>query len=403
MSVESSALPGTEQHARRVAMIIGALTITTPFATDMYLSSFPTLALEFHTGAAQVQSTLSAFVLGLAMGQLLLGPTSDRFGRRGPLFVGFALFTLTSALIPWAPNIQVLVALRFLQAIGACSGGAVGRAVLRDVFSGQDVARAISVQMMIQSAGPILAPLVGAYVFSLAGWRANFYLQTVFGVMALMLIARALPETLPPSQRRSAHPLATLKTFGELLQEWEFVLPMICSAAAAAALFCYLGSSPYVLLEAYHVSVREYGWIFVLIACASVTATQTNRLLVRRYSAASILAWVLPLAALAGLLLVAAVSLGHLFFLLPPLWLFMACVPLTMANGTALAMQPAGGRAGTASSLIGVLQWLAASVISLVPVSLHNGTAYPMGISMTLCACIACAAFLGYRARAVRT
>jgi DHA1 family bicyclomycin/chloramphenicol resistance-like MFS transporter len=381
-------------RAGRATLIVGSLTTISPFATDMYLSSFPTLARLFHTGPGEVQATLSAYIVGMAMGQAVFGPLADRFGRRGPMIAGMALYAACSFLITAAPNIEMMIGLRFLQAFGACSGVVIGRAVVRDLFEGRQVASAMSMLSMIQSIGPILAPVLGGYIFAAAGWKANFTFLGAIGLACLAGIVLGLPETMDKAHRRSAHPMAVLNTYVGLLGEPEFLAPALCSAAALSGLFSYISASPFVFLELHRVSPRQYGWLFGVIAIASVASSQLNRVLLRRMPPMRVLFFALAGNILAGAALVAAAPNPSILVLMGPLWVYMATVPLIAANATAIAMAPTRGRAGSASSLIGAMQWGSASVVSLLVGLLHNGTAYPMTVTMAACAAVAVAAFV---------
>jgi MFS transporter, DHA1 family, multidrug resistance protein len=362
----------------RIILILGALTAFAPLATDMYLSSFPSIARDLQSDIGSVQLSLSTFFLGLAVGQLFYGPLIDRLGRRIPLLAGILLFTLASALLMLSPNITSFIGLRFLQAIGGCVGMIVSRAVIHDLFSEMEAARALSLMMVIQGVGPIMAPILGGYVLALGNWQAVFGFLVLFGLLCLLAAWRHLPETLPAAQRQRVPAGQMLRNFGRLLSKRAFIVPTLASSLALATLFAFISGSPFVFMDLYGVSQQHYGWLFGLNALGMVIASQINRLLLRRVSAQALLVAAVLVSVVAGAGLLAVSETRSLLWLMLPLLVCLSCVPLLGANGTAIAMAACDSQAGTASSIVGVLQFGIASLVSALVGILHNGTAYPM-------------------------
>lgn len=367
--------PGT---VRRVILVLGMLTCFGPFATDMYLSGFGDIAASLHTDIGKVQLSLSTFFLGLCCGQLLYGPLIDAFGRRGPLLAGVALFTLASLAAMLAPDIGSFIAVRFVQAVGACAGMVVSRALIHDLFHERDAARALSAMMIVQAIGPILAPVLGAWLLGFGQWRALFAFMAALGAACLVAALRQIPETLPPGSRPPLAPRAVAGAFAGLLGNRRFMVPALASSCALAQVFAFISGSPFVYMTLHGVSRQHFSWLFALNAGGLVVASQVNRWLLKRATPRTIFGWALTANLAANVALLVLASVPALAALVIPLLLALATMPLMAANGVVLAMSASGGRAGSASSIIGVLQFALASLVSAAVGLLHDGSAYPM-------------------------
>ncbi|QEM69948.1 multidrug effflux MFS transporter [Geobacter sp. FeAm09] len=379
----------TAVNINKITLILGMLFVFAPLSTDMYLSSFPSIAASLGCGVEQVQYSLSAFVLGLAVGQLFYGPLIDRFGRRLPLLAGVAIFTVTSLLTVWAPDIATFTGLRFLQAVGGCAGMIVSRAVITDLFDEQQAAQALSAVMLVQGAGPIAAPIIGGYIHLIGGWPAVFVSLTLFGAACFILAARGLPETLPVHDRQRQGAGHVLKAFGNLMRRREFMVPALASSLVLASMFAFISGSPFVFMGLHGVSQQQYGWLFGVNTVGMVAASQLNRLLLRRFSPRTIFIRALLVHVVAAALLLALATTTHLALLMLPLFFCLATIPVIGANAVAAAMAQSGRHAGSASSLVGVLQFGLASLVSALVSMLHNGTAYPMAAMILACGLLA--------------
>lgn len=369
----------------RLTFILGALTSFAPFATDMYLASFPVLAKYFSTGLGQIQLGLSLFFLGLAGGQLIYGPMVDRFGRKKPLLVGVSVFILASLALTVAPNIESFIALRLLQAIGGCSGMIISRAIINDLFAPREVARVLSLMMLVQGLGPITAPILGGYILVFAGWKAIFVFLALFGTACFLATLFGLPETLPRHRRLNHNASDIFRTFSGLLRQRDFIVPALTGSLAFGGLFAYISGSPFVFMELHGVSQEHYGWLFGANACGMIMAAQINRFLLIRFSPLQVLVAALTInvsAALAMLLMAGNLSFPMLVALL---WIALSILPLIGANATALGMAAGRKYGGSASAIIGVLQFSLASIVSALVGVFHNGTSYPM-----ICIILAC-------------
>ncbi len=343
----------------RLVLVLGSLIAIGPLTIDMYLPALPAIVDDLSTTSAAVQLTLTGTLAGLAVGQLVIGPLSDALGRRTPLLAGTALHVLASLLCVIAPSVEVLGALRVLQGLGTAATAVVAMAVVRDLFSGAAFATLFSRLMLVMGVAPILAPTLGSEVLRWTSWRGIFVVLAIFGVALLAVAAFGLRETLPVALRRSGRMVDTVRTYGTLLRDRVFVGLVLVAGLAMAALFAYVAGSSFVLQEQYGLDEQEFGLAFGAGAVGLILATQLNVRLLRRYTPQRILVVSLvggTVAAL-GLLVFAATGLGGLPALLATLWVVLAAAGLAMPNAPALALSRHGEAAGTASALLGAVQF----------------------------------------------
>ncbi|SDI80354.1 MFS transporter, DHA1 family, bicyclomycin/chloramphenicol resistance protein [Pseudomonas flavescens] len=374
----------------RLLLILGALSAFGPLAIDFYLPSFPALALAFDTDTEHVQLSLASYFAGLAIGQLLYGPLADRFGRRIPLLVGVSLFTLASLACAAAPSLEWLIAARFVQALGGCAGMVVSRAVVRDLCDPIASAKVFSQLMLVMGLAPILAPVAGGLLLNLFGWPSIFICLTLFSAACLVALFRWLPETLSPHVEPP--PLrGALFEYRRLFADLPFVGHALTGGLAIAGMFAYIAGSPFVFIELYGVAPEHYGWLFGTNAAGFILAAQVNARLVSRqgpaYWARRIVWFYLGCGAL--LLLLSWVHTRALWPLMVPLFGCIASLGILLPNTSACAMAGQGRHAGSASALMGSLQFsIAASAASLVGV-LHDGSAVPMALVIFSCGVLA--------------
>ncbi|MHA6492501.1 Bcr/CflA family multidrug efflux MFS transporter [Pseudomonas borbori] len=374
----------------RLLLILGALSAFGPLAIDFYLPSFPTLAQVFVTDIEHVQLSLAAYFVGLAIGQLLYGPLADRFGRRKPLLAGVSLFTLASLACALAPSLEWLIAARFVQALGGCAGMVVSRAVVRDLCDPITSAKVFSQLMLVMGLAPILAPLAGGILLSSFGWPSIFLCLTLFSALCLIGVALWLPETLS-----TATPVAPLRgALGEyrrLFGDLPFLGYALSGGFAMAGMFAYIAGSPFVFIELYGVSPEHYGWLFGSNALGFILVAQLNAWLVARHGPSywlNRIVWFYLACALV-LLLVAATKPVALWPLLIPLFGCIACLGILLPNASACAMAGQGRHAGSASALLGSLQFAIAASAAAVVAALHDGSALPMALVIFCCGALA--------------
>jgi DHA1 family bicyclomycin/chloramphenicol resistance-like MFS transporter len=358
----------------RIVLVLGLLTALGPLTIDMYLPSLPAITTDLQTTAAAVQLTLTGTLVGLAFGQLLVGPLSDAYGRRWPLLAGIAVHMLASVFCVIAPNVAVLGTLRVLQGLGAAAAAVVAMAMVRDLFTDNAAARLFSRLMLVVGVAPILAPTVGGLVLNWTSWRGVFVVLTVVAVTISAVSALVLPETLPPAARRSGGVLGTVRDYGQLLTDRVYVGLILVAGLAMAALFAYVSGSSYVFQDGYGMSEQQFALIFAGGAVGLIGATQFNVRLLRRWSPQQIMSASLVAGLVFGLvfLVLAVTGVGGLAGILVPLWLVLAMVGLAMPNAPALALSRHGEAAGTAAALLGAVQFgvgaLAAPLVGVLGV-----------------------------------
>ncbi|MGE8152453.1 multidrug effflux MFS transporter [Pseudomonas vancouverensis] len=370
----------------RTILILGALSAFGPLAIDFYLPAFPAMALAFGTDEKHVQMTLAAYFLGLSIGQLAYGPMADRFGRRIPLLTGVGLFTLASLACAYAPNLEWLIAARFVQALGGCAGMVISRAVVSDKCDAVGSAKVFSQLMLVMGLAPILAPLLGGVLVNTAGWQSIFLALTGFSALAGLAVATGLPESLPAHIARQ--PLSgALRQYGRLLADPVFLGHALTGGIAIAGMFAYIAGSPFIIIKLYGVPAEHFGWLFGTNAAGFILVAQVNARLLAKRGPAFLLAravWVYLAAALT-LLAVSALHPAHLWPLLIPLFICIASLGCISPNAAACAMSGQGARAGSASALLGCLQFSVAAGASALVGVLHDGSAVPMAMVISLC------------------
>jgi DHA1 family bicyclomycin/chloramphenicol resistance-like MFS transporter len=380
------------RQSARLVLILGALTAIGPLSIDMYLPAFPALQAELGASAGAVQATLAVFFAGLAVGQPLYGPLSDRYGRRAPLLAGIALFAAGSIAAALAPGIVTLTLARIAQALGGCAGMVIARAVVADLFDERGIARVLSLLVLVMGLAPILAPLAGGQLLVLVGWRSIFWFLAAFALACLVAVALGLRETHPPERRSEGGLGAAIRAYTRLLANLRFVAFALAGALSMAGLFAYITGSPFVFIQLYGVSPQHFGYLFGLNAIGIIGASQVNVRLLRRYAGQSILAvaTVVNLAAGLALLAVVLAEAGGLPGLMVPLFAVIASLGFIIANSVAAAMAQVSANRGAASALIGLFQFAIAALVSTAVGSFQDGSALPMA------AIIAAAALAGF-------
>ncbi len=386
---ESAGGTGVRLPSRlELIVLLGALTVFAPLATDMYLPALPTLQRVFATSALGVQATLAAFFLGFAAGQVFFGPLTDRFGRRPPLYAGLLLFAAASAGCAVAPSIETLTILRFVQAFGACAGGVIARAMVRDLFDPRESARVYGGLMLVTGLAPMLAPLLGGHLLIWFGWQSIFVVMAALGLLCLAAAHVRLPETHVPNDSHSLAFGRILFGYARLLGHRLYLGFALTSACCMGGVFAYIAGSPFVFIELYGIAAEHFGWFFGVNAFGFVALAQINGRIVQRFSPERLLrAGTLAQVTAAFVLLAASVTgIGGVWGLSVPLFVFIASIGIVLPNAAALAMAPHGAQAGLASALLGVLQFSLGGVTALGVGLLADGSAVPMAAVMTACA-----------------
>ncbi|EKE84211.1 multidrug effflux MFS transporter [Idiomarina xiamenensis] len=369
-------------------IILALLTAFAPLSIDMYLPVFDAIAASYQAQTQQVELSLTAFFFGLFIGQLLYGTATDKFGRKPPLYLGLVVYIITSIACAYAPNLTVLIVLRFLQALGACAGIVIARAMVRDLYSPQASARVFSFLILVMGVAPILAPLLGAYVAAVLGWQGIFVVVAVLGVGCLATVHFVLPET--RARNYDVRMRNSLPTYWQILKDPSFLRFSLTGGIAQAGLFAYITASPNLFLEYFKLSSEHYSWLFGINAVGIIGFSQINGWLVTRYSPRKILNVSLPMLALISVLAlwVAAMDAGF-WVILVPLFLYIANLGLVFPNAMAGALAEQAQRAGSASAVTGSLQFLIAGIVSALVNHLGDLHHYAMLFAIGGCGLVA--------------
>jgi DHA1 family bicyclomycin/chloramphenicol resistance-like MFS transporter len=373
--------PGVERPGvARTALVLGGFVAIGPLTIDMYLPALPTITRELETTSAAVQLTLTGTLIGLALGQLVLGPLSDALGRLRPLLAGTALHVVASLLVLVAPNLAVLGALRVLQGVGTAAGAVVALAIVRDLYEGRAAATMLSRLFLVLGAAPVLAPTIGGELLRFTSWRGIFAFLAVYGVLMILVGARALPETLSPERRQSSGVRGTLRGYRALFRDRTYVGLVLVAGLTMAGLFSYVSGSAFVFQEQFGLDEQQFGLLFGAGAFWLIAATQLNPLALRRWAPQQVLVagTVAGAAAGAALVVVASTGTGGLPAVVVSLWAVLFACGLALPNAPALALSRHGEAAGTAAALLGAIQFGVGAVVSPV-VGLLGNDATAMG------------------------
>jgi DHA1 family bicyclomycin/chloramphenicol resistance-like MFS transporter len=365
-------------------VILGSMVAIGPLSIDMYLPGLPEITRSLDASAASVQLTLTAVVAGLALGQLVAGPLSDRIGRRRPLVAGLVTYAGVSLLCALAPNVGVLMGLRFLQGLAGGAGIVIGRAVVRDLYAGAAAARLFSSLMLVTGLAPILAPVIGAQVLKVTDWQGIFVVLACLALAIVTLAAVALPETLPPERRDRGGLAHTIRVLKGLIAQRSFLGYALTAALAFGALFAYISGSSFVLQEVYGLSPQAFSLAFGANGLGLVAGSQINARLVGRYGPGFLLERALRVIVTAAAVLVAVVSIGDLgvWPVIIATFVVMSSLSFVMPNSTALALADQAKVAGTASALLGVIQFLVGGLAAPLVGIGGTGSAVPMAVVM---------------------
>lgn len=375
---------------------LALLSATAPLATDMYLPGLPIMSESLGTSTVGIQLTLTAFMAGLGVGQLVVGPLSDGWGRRRLLLAGTVVLALSSALCATAPTVEVLIAARLIQGFSGGTGIVLARAVIADRSRGNEAARLFSIMMIIGGVAPIVAPLLGGVLLGPIGWRGIFWVLTGLAVVMVVAVLTVVPETLPPERRHSGG-LATLaRNFGAVIGNRRFVGYAATFALGFGAMFSYISASPFVVQEVLGMTPGQFSLIFAANSVGLVAGNIVNTRLIGRFEVRNLLRYGVAQMLAAGILLVLAVLVADTarWLVLPLLFLVVSSLGFVMGNATALAQGQVPKTAGTGSAVMGASQFgLAALVSPLVGLG-GEDTALPMALAIAISAALSMTALL---------
>lgn len=371
-------------------LILGSLAALGPLSIDMYLPAFPDMSRSFGASASSIQLSLTACMLGMAIGQIIVGPLSDVRGRKRPLILALFAYLLASLACAFAPTIEVLIALRFVQGAAGASGIVISRAIVRDLFEGPELTKFFAALSLVNGTAPILAPIIGGQILRFGDWRVVFYLLAILSTLMLIAVAFRLPETLPVHHRVEGNLKTTFGTFGRLLSDRTFIGYAFAQAFAMGAMFAYISGSPFVLQNIYGASPQQFSFLFGLNGIGIILAAQTAGRLAGRVDSEKMMRIALTVVALAGICLFLALTLSDsLILVMIPLFFVVSSVGMISTLGFTLAMQNYGSTAGSASALLGLLPMLVGSLVSPLVGVMGEDSALPMGLIIMTLDCLA--------------
>ncbi|MER5933239.1 Bcr/CflA family multidrug efflux MFS transporter [Streptomyces sp. NPDC002054] len=395
---------GSTAAARRtgllVTFILGGLSALPPLSMDMYLPALPEVTTSLRSPAATIQLTLTACLAGMALGQLVIGPMSDKWGRKRPLTIGMVMYVLATAVCALAPTAELLIAFRLVQGLAGAAAIVIARAVVRDLYDGVEMARFFSTLMLISGVAPIIAPLIGGQVLRFSDWRGVFLVLAAIGAVLTVVMWRGLGETLPPERRQTGGVGAALRTMRGLLADRVFAGYTLAGGFAFATLFAYISASPFVIQEIYGASPQTFSLLFGLNSVGLIAAGQINgKLLVGRVSLDKVLAVGLAVitVAAAALLLMSTGVFGKVGLtpVAAGLFVLMSAMGVVLPNTNAQALMRTPHAAGSASALLGTSSFLVGAVASPLVGIAGEDTAVPMAVVQLVCALLAVACFAG--------
>ncbi|WP_095184761.1 multidrug effflux MFS transporter [Pseudomonas sp. Irchel 3H9] len=370
-----------------LALLLGLITAVGPFAIDIYLPALPTLGASLHASPAAVQMSLTVFFVIVGVCQLFYGPISDVFGRKPPIYAGLLIFAIGSIGCALAPTIEVLIGFRALQAFGACAGMVIPRAIVRDLYTGHEAARLMSLLMLVMSVSPILAPLAGSVVIALWSWREVFAVLAVVAVLCLVMTAVQLPETHPPERRMGKTLGTAFSSYGALLRDPVFIGLSVVCGFGLATFFVFIGSAPFVYIEYFGLTPTQFSLCFALNAASFFAMSQLTARLSARFGLVPLILWsVTAVAAVMLLLAVTSLWVDSLVLMMTLLFIGFGFLGLLLPASGVLALEDHGAVAGSASALLGAIQMITGAVSMTLVGVFADHTPAPMIIGIAMCA-----------------
>ncbi|MDR6549164.1 multidrug effflux MFS transporter [Paenibacillus qinlingensis] len=369
-----------KQHAVRLALLLGLFSTLGPFTIDMYLPAFPQIVEQFGTTASLVQLSLTACLLGLGIGQMVMGSLSDVYGRRKPLLISMAIYVVVSIICAISPSIWMLILARLVQGFVASAGIVISRAIARDMFSGHELTKFFSLLLLVGNLGPLVAPVTGSGVLTLTSWIGVFIALAILGTFLFAMTKWRLQETLPVERRSPSNFAQQLRNYGSLLRDRSFTGYMLAQGVMIAGVFAYVSGTPFIYQNIYGVSPTVFALLFGSNGITLVIGSQLVGRMSHRISEQSFMLFGLWLASAASIaVLLVAIFHGPLYALVIPLVFFVAAIGITSTAAFPLAMESQGHMAGSAAALMGVIPFLLGAVVSPLVGIAGEHTAVPLG------------------------
>jgi DHA1 family bicyclomycin/chloramphenicol resistance-like MFS transporter len=367
-------------------IIIASLVAIGPLSTDMYLPAFPALIEVFSSDIGQVQITLSVFMVGFAVAQLISGPLSDRFGRKPVLMVALVLFLLSSIAIAYSSSIEMLIALRFTQAIGGSAGPVLGRAMVRDIYGPHESARLLSYISTAMALAPAAAPIMGGYMLVWFGWESIFLFLAFYALVGLLLMAYQVPETAPPSSHGPMSSRRLLDNYLLLLRHPTWRWYSLSGGFVFAGLFAFLSGAPFVVIDYFGFSEQQFGLFFTLVVIGFMVGTLIGGGMVRRVGINPLIGMGAFVALTGGSVMgiLAFLQVDHISAVLVPHMLYMVGVGIVVPQSMAGALAPFPKIAGTSSALLGFFQMTLAALVGVLVGQFHDGSPFYMALAIAM-------------------
>jgi DHA1 family bicyclomycin/chloramphenicol resistance-like MFS transporter len=387
----------------KIILVLGVLSAIGPLSIDMYLPAFKNIAAALQCSQEQMGYTLSSFFFGICMGQLISGPLLDHFGRKNVLYIGLSLYVLSSIACAFATSVEALVVFRLFQALGGSVGMVAPNAVIRETFEEKERPKIMSMMILILGVSPILAPSLGSLLLTLASWKDIFLVLAGILLLIIFLIKSWLPEKTNREHGGAFRISTILKAYRALFKEKEYLIFAFTGAIGAGSIFTFVGGAPLTFLTYYQVSESKFGLIFAIVASGIISASQLNRVVLKKYSSLQVLRVTLPTQLALGLLLslLAKFELLNMELNIFLLFLIMGCQGFNFPNVATLALRPFHRGAGTASAMLGSIQMAWGAVCSVLVGLLFDGTPFTMAIIIFSCAALANTILFGVGRRIV--
>lgn len=381
----------TKKRYLSLILILGSLTALGPFSIDMYLPAFKSIAKYLHTTTDQVALSLSSFFIGISAGQLLYGPLLDRFGRKNPLYFGLGLYIVASIGCYFSTSLEMLIVLRFFQAVGSCAATVASMAMVRDLFPVEDNAKVFALLILVLGASPMLAPTIGSYVAAAFSWEVIFLILTIISVLILLAVIFFLPESYQPDPGYSLKPKPIIGNFLQVMKNPQFFTYSLSGAFAFAGLFAYVSSSPIVFIEVFKVSEKGFGWIFALLSIGFIGSSQVNSMLMKKFKSEQMVNVSLFSMVIISIIFLIG-SLNGWFGIggtIVMIFGVLSCVGICYPNTAALSLAPFTKNAGAASALLGAFQMAIGSLASVGITLIKSHSPLPMAGVMAASATVA--------------
>ncbi len=380
-----------QSEKRQFIWILGAIAALGPFSIDMYLPAFGAIAKSLGSTNAQVALSLSSYFIGISVGQLIYGPLLDKFGRKPPLIVGLSLYLISAIACVAAPNVETLIALRFIMGMGGCAGMVASRAMVRDSFETKEMARVFSTLILIMGVAPIVAPTMGGLLVQEVSWHYIFWILAIFSLALTFVIFKLIKETSTPNASVSLQPMAVAKNYWNILKNKQFVKYCFMGSFAMAGMFAYIADSSFVFMDLYGYSEFKYGWFFGLNALGFIGGSQLNRYLLKTNKAITLTRFFMIALLLLAICIAVFLQLQWLndIWLLGTIFFFLTFLGFINPNSTALALEPFKSNAGIASALLGFFRMLIGAASSAAVSIFNNGSQNVMIYTMIGCSMLA--------------